>query len=416
MSVPSVSVIVVSRGRAADLPLCLIGISQLDYPAFEVVLVADADGIAAAQKLPFFGTLKTVLFEEANISQARNLGIAQAAGEIVAFIDDDAVPEPTWLTHLTAGFSDEAVACVGGFVIGRNGISFQWKGRSVDRLAQTTALDIDETRVTAFQPKPERVIKTEGTNMALRRDVLAQMGGFDPAFRFFLDETDVNMRVAQAGHATALAPMAQVHHGYKASAQRHGNRAPRDLLEIAASFAVFLRKHALQEEHEYAIQSMRTEQRGRALRHLVSGGLEPRDIRFLMQRFDAGIAAGRVREIAPLSPLPQSPTPLRKMPRLFEGSHQVLHGRIWQRKAIFLRAEALAQGGQRTSVFLFSPTLLAHRIRFSSAGYWVQSGGLFGRSVRSGPHVLLVSFKKRVAQELSRLSRIRGISPETLRK
>ncbi|MEP5155405.1 glycosyltransferase family A protein, partial [Planktotalea sp.] len=92
MSTPSVSVIVVSRGRAADLPLCLTGISQLDYPEFEVVLVADKDGMEAARDLSFFEDLKCVAFEEANISAARNLGIAEAAGEIVAFIDDDAVP------------------------------------------------------------------------------------------------------------------------------------------------------------------------------------------------------------------------------------------------------------------------------------------------------------------------------------
>jgi len=127
MSAPTVSVIVVSRGRAADLPLCLLGLSQLEYPSFEVVLVADRDGLDAARNLPFFDAMKTVTFEEANISKARNLGIAEAAGEIIAFIDDDAVPEPTWLRYLTAGFSEPDVAAAGGFVRGRNGISFQWE-------------------------------------------------------------------------------------------------------------------------------------------------------------------------------------------------------------------------------------------------------------------------------------------------
>ena len=95
MNAPTVSVIVVSRGRAADLPLCLLGVSQLYYPSFEVVLVADRSGISAVKNLPFYEELKVVEFDEANISAARNLGIAEAAGEIVAFVDDDAVPEPT---------------------------------------------------------------------------------------------------------------------------------------------------------------------------------------------------------------------------------------------------------------------------------------------------------------------------------
>ena len=46
-----------------------------------------------------------IAFDEANISVARNLGIMAAASEIVGFIDDDAVPEPTWLTRLTAPFA-----------------------------------------------------------------------------------------------------------------------------------------------------------------------------------------------------------------------------------------------------------------------------------------------------------------------
>ena len=114
------SVVVVSRGRVADLPLCLIGLSQLDYPSFEIVLVADPEGIAAVQVLDFVDQVKQVTFDEPNISAARNLGIAQAAGDIVAFIDDDAVAEPTWLTHLMKGFEQPEVACAGGFVIGRS--------------------------------------------------------------------------------------------------------------------------------------------------------------------------------------------------------------------------------------------------------------------------------------------------------
>ena len=41
------------------------------------------------------------------------------------------------------------------------------------------------------------------------------------------------MRLAQAGHATALVPLAQVHHGYAASVTRRGDRVPRDLFESA---------------------------------------------------------------------------------------------------------------------------------------------------------------------------------------
>ena len=64
--------------------------------------------------------------DEANICPRRATAASQAAaGEIVAFIDDDAVPEPTWLNHLVAPFGRFDVAAAGGFVRARNGISWR---------------------------------------------------------------------------------------------------------------------------------------------------------------------------------------------------------------------------------------------------------------------------------------------------
>ncbi|WP_372887787.1 glycosyltransferase family 2 protein, partial [Shimia sp.] len=127
MSQSPVSVVIVSRGRPQALARCLTGLSQQTHPSFETIVVADPSGCAAVNDGAFSGLVKLVAFDEANISAARNLGIARAAGELVAFIDDDAVPEPTWLAHLVAPFdSDPEVMAAGGFVRGRNGISFQW--------------------------------------------------------------------------------------------------------------------------------------------------------------------------------------------------------------------------------------------------------------------------------------------------
>jgi len=82
--------------------ICVLGLSQVQYDDFEIVVVANAKGLAALDG--FKGKIKTVQFDDANISMARNIGIAHSAGEIVAFIDDDAVPEPTWLTYLITPF------------------------------------------------------------------------------------------------------------------------------------------------------------------------------------------------------------------------------------------------------------------------------------------------------------------------
>ncbi|MGH1576048.1 glycosyltransferase family 2 protein [Planktotalea sp.] len=407
MNAPSVSVIVVSRGRAADLPLCLIGITQLDYPTFEVVLVADKDGLEAARSLSFYDDLKVVQFDEANISKARNLGIEIAAGEIIAFIDDDAVPEPSWLTYLVEGFSEADVAASGGFVIGRNGISFQWKARTVNCLGVASALGVDESNTNLLSPQNGQAIKTEGTNMALRRDVIAKMGGFDPAFKFFLDETDVNYRLMGQGFRTAISPLAIVHHGYKASATRRRDRAPTDLFEIAASSVIFLRKHAPVDRHASAMASFREEQRRRVLGHMVRGAIEPSEVKRLLRSFDEGAKEGAIRSIQPLPEIFEAQKGLKSWRSVFSGTHFVASGRPSARESLLAEAASAVKSGRRASLFIFSSGARAHSVRFTRQGVWVQSGGLFGRSVRSGRRISIVSRARRLSLELSRLAKLR---------
>ncbi len=414
MTPPEVSVVIVSRGRAADLPLCLLGVSQLAYPTFEVVLVADKAGLDAVRGMALFAHLKTVQFDEANISRARNLGIAQAAGSIVAFIDDDAVPEPTWLTYLTAGFADPDVSATGGFVRGRNGISFQWKTRAVDGLARTEPLEIAEDKVTILTGHAARAIKTEGTNMAVRRDVLVEMGGFDPAYRFYLDETDLNMRLAQRGAKTALAPRAQVHHGYKASETRRADRVPRDLTQIGASLAVYLRKYAAPPLHAARIKEERADQRRRLLRHMIAGALEPRDIRRLLTSFDAGLREGLSRDSGTTPPIPHASQGFSPMPADWHGAHILMTSRAGL-KATLHRAQELTAQRQRVSIYAFSKTARPHRVVFTQDGLWLQSGGLYGRSDRVGPRIWVAKFPERNNQEARRVQSVRISSDDVVK-
>ena len=55
---PSVSVVIVSHGRPDALALCLTGVGQLDYPNFEIVVVADSTGVAAVKAHPHAATGK----------------------------------------------------------------------------------------------------------------------------------------------------------------------------------------------------------------------------------------------------------------------------------------------------------------------------------------------------------------------
>ncbi|MBY6003805.1 glycosyltransferase family 2 protein [Salipiger bermudensis] len=402
-----VSVVIVSRGRPGALSLCLTGVAQLDYPAYEVIVVACPEGTATVAARADADRIKLVAFDEPNISAARNLGIAEAAGEVVAFLDDDAVPEPTWLTHLCAPFADPQVAAAGGYVRGRNGIEYQWRAQGVTARAQERDLPLEGTGSRILRGRPGVAVKLQGTNMAHRRRLLAEMGGFDPAFRFFLDETDLDMRHAARGHAVAVVPLAEVHHGYAESPRRAGDRSPRDLTEIGASFAVFLAKHCPEPERRMAWLALRDAQKRRLLRFLQRGPLGPDDVIRLMRGLDRGWREGRARPFGELPPLPASRAPFLAYPGRPGAPRHVLSGRVWNRAGMRREAARRAAEGEIVSAYRFSHTALFHRLRFRPEGYWEQIGGLWGRSDRSGAALQLHGFAQRLRLETARVSAVR---------
>ncbi len=410
---PRVSVVVVSRDRPAELKLCLTALGQLVDADYEIICVTNLAGIEAISELGLEDRIKLVPFEEANISAARNAGIAAAAGEIVAFIDDDAVPEPTWLFHLAMPFEDPDVEAAGGFVRGRNGISFQWKARDIRTDGQSEPLAVDEHQPTLLTPPLGRGVKTEGTNMAVRRDVLAEIGGFDPAFLFYLDESDLNLRLSKRRTKTAIVPLAQVHHGFAPSRLRRPDRAPKDLTQIGASFAVFLRKHHDESLWSASWTDFQAEQRKRCLSHMVAGRLDPVEVTRLMASLRAGWAKGFRRHISSLSKIPKAAQGFKPFERMgATGWHRTVAGSpIAARRLVSEAKQAVAQGDVAT-VMRFSATGLYHRVRFHPDGYWLQTGGRWGKSDRSDSFLQMISMKSRISREEQRISGIRFLESE----
>ena len=399
----SASVIVVSNRRPDALLRCLAGLAQIDHPQCEVIVVADALSRPAIAGSGLAAVVKVVDCETPNIAAARNAGLAQAAGDVVAFIDDDAVPEPRWLSHLTAPFADPKIAATGGFVRGRNGISFQWKARIAFADGEATPIAVDAVRPTVMAGGPGRGLKTEGTNMAFRREALIAMGGFDEAYAFYLDETDVNLRLAQAGALTAIVPLAEVHHGFAPSVRRRGDRVPRNLYQVGASLAVFRRKHDQSTRPTPSIA--RAAQRRRLLLHMMAGRLMPGDVPRLLRTFDAGWVDGMSRQIgqypafSPPPPFLRFPTELRP--------HIQRRARFWQRRQARRDAARDIENGAVVTLFLMSFTALYHRVRFTEQHIWEQSGGQLGRSDRAGPLVQFWRAGARVRAEMERVAKQR---------
>lgn len=404
MAALGISVIIVSRDRPEWLHRCLMAVEQLDYPRFETLVVACPAGAKVARLFP---STRVIEFDIANISAARNLGANAAFGDVVAFLDDDAVPEPTWLMHLALGFDDPVVAQVGGTTLGRNGISVQHAAALVDATGTSYPVDVSADTPVVLTAMDNRHARLHGTNMALRRSVVIAHGGFDERFAFYLDETDLTYRVSMTGGKTVFAPKAVVHHASGPSRHRNADRTPRHTFEIAASAAVFHNKHCKAPDRDAARTTFLTERRKWVLQHMQRGPLPPDTAWALIKELSAGYEAGLTRA-APTPPawadqpkadVPSRPTALKERCLVASG-HRAKH--------TYSEARAMAAQGQRVTVFDYRRNARYHRVTYTDGGFWLHTGGIYGRELRNEPIFQISTKEDRVRRTINRLATIRS--------
>lgn len=399
----AVSVVVVSHGRPDSLAVTLKGLEYQRHNRFELIVVSNlAPEARPACKL----APRWIHYTERNLSAARNLGILAARGEIVAFIDDDAVPEYGWLDTLTGPFADPSVGASGGYTRGRNGVSFQWRCAVFDRTGQDHPRRIEGTAPVVFAPDPEIFLKTVGTNCAFRREALAAIGGFDEAYRFFLDEADVNLRLSEAGWSAAIVPQAEVHHGFAAGPLRTARRVPTSLYEIGASLRYFLARHAPAVAIPPRLDAFRQEQRKRLLGHHQVGQLDGRGLRRLMGELEDGFADGacRAAQAADITPVTE---PFQPAPHPASGQRRLFVSGPLARRGIEDAARAAAADGDEVTLVSVEPSHRPLVVRFGPDGVFRHRMGLLGKSERDAPRRIM-PFAARVTGERARIAAQRG--------
>ncbi len=373
------TVIVASRGRPRLLARCLAALMLQTHPRLEIVLVSDAEGLAVRPDLP----LKRVAFDRPNLSQARNLGIARAAGRIVAFIDDDAVAEPCWAGALAGAFDDPQVVAATGPVRGPDGVGWQARAEWLTPDGPQPLVD-DSARL--WLPRAGGTLSTIGTNCAFLRDSLVAVGGFDPLFAFHLDESDLNLRLAATfpRRATAFVPRAQVAHAAASGTTRRGG-APASLAAVGRSEAIFARRHGAGPGWR---DRVRARERARLVRAMLAGRLDPFHLPRVMATLETGLAEGEaLTDIAPVpEEIPWILTPFSSV-EAQTRPHRVLAGWYWRAGRLRAAAARAASDGALVSLMLWSPGFLPHRERFAGV-YWERRGGTWGAGAPGDPWVV----------------------------
>lgn len=117
---PLASVIVCTRDRPRDVEVCVESLLRMTHPRFEVIVVDSAPSTAATREAveSYTGgrvTVRYVREDEPGLARARNRGLTVAAGDLVAFTDDDVCVDGSWLSELTGAFElASGVACATG--------------------------------------------------------------------------------------------------------------------------------------------------------------------------------------------------------------------------------------------------------------------------------------------------------------
>ncbi|MHB1343935.1 MAG: mycofactocin biosynthesis glycosyltransferase MftF [Thermoleophilia bacterium] len=218
---PSISVIVPTKDRAAELEDCLVALFAVDYPRerLEVVVVDDGsrdDTAEVARRHPC-----TYLANDRNRGQSysRNVGARAASGEILAFIDSDCVASPEWLRELVPFFSWPALAAVGGLVTG------YYDESRLDRYEQVaSSLNMGDRLILMADDRSMSYVPT--CNLLVRREAYLELGGLREELRVG-EDVDFCWRLRAAGWRLVYSPTGAVGH-------KHRNRLSQMLRRRAA--------------------------------------------------------------------------------------------------------------------------------------------------------------------------------------
>lgn len=199
---PKVSVVVASYNGAPTLRACLGSLQKLNYPDYEVLLVDDGSSDETARIATEFPNVRYLPHaENRGLSAARNTGIAEARGEVIAFTDADCRADEDWLYFVVGDLlrSD---------FVGMGGHNFlppddSWVAAAVMVSPGGPAHVMLSDREAEHVP---------GCNMVFYRWALLEVGGFDAIFRKAGDDVDICWRLQQRGYRIGFSPAGFVWH------------------------------------------------------------------------------------------------------------------------------------------------------------------------------------------------------------
>jgi GT2 family glycosyltransferase len=212
-ALPRISVVVCSYNGSRTIHDTLEGLRKVDYPNFETIVVNDGSKDATPDIVREYPEVILINTENRGLSSARNTGMYRASGEIIAYLDDDAYPDPHWLRYLAYAYAQSNHAGIGGPNIAPAG-----GGHIADSVAYAPG---DPVHVLLNDEIAEHI---PGCNMSFRKAALLEVEGFDPIYRAAGDDVDLCWRIQASGKTIGFHPGAFVWHHRRNSLKAYWNQ------------------------------------------------------------------------------------------------------------------------------------------------------------------------------------------------
>jgi glycosyltransferase involved in cell wall biosynthesis len=305
-----VSIVINTLNRCNYLKQLLLALREQSFENFEVIVV-NGPSVDGTDKMlsPFRDRIRLASCDVACVGRSRNIGVNIASGEIVAFIDDDAIPHAEWIQTLVTPYRDIDVAAVGGPVFDLPLGRVVWTRCTCTRFgASNTESEGPIDRYLGRGADPFAYLP--GCNMSFRRRVLEELGGFNALLSYNYDDAEICSRAVDRGYRIHWVEDALVQHHRAPNAGRDGSQGIRDPYHEFFCRAVFAMHCCLparsDEEVITAIQRAADAMAGHANDLLKEGRLTPgeRDEFIARARSGAedGLRAGRgARQLASFS-------------------------------------------------------------------------------------------------------------------
>lgn len=209
-----VSVIIPFYNAQDSIAFCLEALADQNDPPDEIILVDNRSSDKSSEIASNFKQkrpdLNFKLVEEPTPgpSAARNRGIKEANGAVIAFTDSDCVPDRNWLTEVQDAFTNSEIGAVAGKIIG-------FKPEAIiDRFhAMFTMQGLSQSQVFSEFTLVRGGFPT--ANLAIRQDVLKHIGGFNESMKIYSEDYDLCARIYEAGFSILYSPEAIVYHKHR---------------------------------------------------------------------------------------------------------------------------------------------------------------------------------------------------------